>query len=169
MNNNEPLQLDNTGTGKIGSIRVVSGLSVKNKMKKILKDTRDHYAADPDGRRSISEDGECMYTWGQNHCAIGRYMSEEFQREDWVENNSSVRELTEWSKEGSEIDWVLRDEVHGLDVDFWIELQELHDTLSYWITKDCWNPDDLPLGLSPDGEAKYNRMYKKIEEGLYDG
>ena len=35
MNNNEPLQLDNTGTGKIGSIRVVSGLSVKNKMKKM--------------------------------------------------------------------------------------------------------------------------------------
>ena len=68
-------------------------MNKKQQMKDILKDTIDYYSEDPDNRRSIDEDGNCMYTWGNNHCAIGRYLKEEYQREDWTENDMSVHEL----------------------------------------------------------------------------
>ena len=170
MNTKEPLQLDNTGTGKIGSIRVSSSLSTKNKMLKILKETREYYSKDPDNRRCITKDGECMYTWGDNHCAIGRYMDEEYQFETWKQNNESVIELMDSEyNEYNDIDWCLRDDVHGLDVDFWRDLQGLHDTCSNWITNDSVNLEQLPTGISPQGIAKYHAIQLKIEEGRYDG
>ena len=168
MNNKEPLHLDNTGTGKVGSIRVTTGLSIKNKMLEILKDTRDHYAADPDNRRSITEDGECMYTWGKAHCAVGRYLKPEYQCEDWEDNNRSVNELMEGSDDGCNIDWCLRDEVHGLDADFWRNLQDFHDSYSCWITEEDWNKDEEPIGLSRVGKDNYRTIERKINMGDYD-
>ena len=145
----------------------------KNRMIKILKETRDWYAEDPDGRRSLDEDGQCMYTWGDSHCAVGRYMREEYQDESFSENNESVHQLCEHAEDMGEddfsIDWVLRKEVRGLDVDFWRDLQELHDSNSYWITEKSTNLENLPKGISPDGIAKYNSLLNKIEEGKYDG
>ena len=140
----------------------------KELMKQILKDTRDHYAADPDNRRSIDEDGNCMYTWGKSHCAIGRYLKPENQREDWYENGNSVNELMEGSDDGCNIDWCLRDEVHGLDVSFWRNLQDFHDSKSAWITKDDYNKDDEPIGLSLVGKDDYRVIERKINIGDYD-
>ena len=140
----------------------------KDRMKQILKDTRDHYAEDPDNRRSIDEDGNCMYTWGKSHCAIGRYLKPENQREDWYENGNSVNELMEGSDDGCNIDWCLRDEVHGLDVSFWRNLQDFHDSKSAWITKDDYNKDDEPIGLSLVGKDDYRVIERKINIGDYD-
>ena len=41
---------------------ISSALTIKQKMLQVLKDTRDHYAANPDKRRSIDGDGNCHYT-----------------------------------------------------------------------------------------------------------
>ena len=140
----------------------------KYKMKQILKDTRDHYAADPDNRRSIDEDGNCNYTWGKQHCAVGRYLKPEYQREDWIDNNMSVNELCEGSDEGWNIDWCLRDDVKGLDADFWRNLQDFHDSHSCWITEEDYNIDDEPIGLSRIGKENYRTIEKKINMGGYD-
>lgn len=43
-------------------------MNIKDKMFKVLKDTRDWYAEDPKGRRSLDKDGNCLFTWGKNHC-----------------------------------------------------------------------------------------------------
>ena len=147
-------------------------MNKQGQMLKILKDTRDYYAEDPNGRRSIDEDGNCNYTWGENHCAVGRYLKPEFQRETWSSNNDSVNQLceeygdvhSEWN-----IDWVLREEVHGLDSNFWRDLQEFHDSDNYWITETSINMQDFPKGISPDGIARYNSLLNRIEEGKYDG
>ena len=142
-------------------------------MKKVLKDTRDWYAEDPDERRSVSEDGSCMYTWGNQHCAVGRYMQECYQDESFPENNDSVNELCETGEDMGEdndsIDWCLRKEVHGLDSDFWRDLQDLHDSKEYWILKSSINLANFPKGISPDGIARYNSLLNKIEKGNYDG
>ena len=145
----------------------------KNKMIKILKETRDWYEEDPDNRRSMDEDGQCMYTWGDQHCAVGRYMKDEYQDESFPENNESVNQLYEHAEDMGEddygIDWVLREEVHGLDSDFWRDLQEFHDSDNYWITETSINMQDFPKGISPDGIARYNSLLNKIEKGTYDG
>tara|TARA_R100000152_G_C6632495_1_gene79640 strand:+ start:29 stop:484 length:456 start_codon:yes stop_codon:yes gene_type:complete len=148
----------------------------QEQMLKILKDTRDYYAEDPDGRRSIDDDGSCNYTWGENHCAVGRYLKPEFQRETWSSNGDSVNQLCEeygdvhgeWN-----IDWVLREEVHGLDADFWRDLQDFHDCRHNWICKDTFFPPDTenepPVGLSDTGKGHYVGMQDRIAEGRYDG
>ena len=144
-------------------------MNIKDKMFKILKDTRDWYAEDPKGRRSLDKDGNCLFTWGKNHCAVGRYMQETFQQEDWVQNNESVNELCKDSPGiGYNIDWCLREEVQGLDPDFWTHLQEFHDTRHYWNTKtESWD-NETDKGLSFHGKDKYNDILSRITDGKYD-
>ena len=62
-------------------------MNIKDKMIKVVKETEKYYAKDPDGRRSLDEDGNCMYTWGDKHCAVGRYMKKEFQEEEILGSN----------------------------------------------------------------------------------
>ena len=144
-------------------------MNIKDKMFKILKDTRDWYAEDPKGRRSLDKDGNCLFTWGKNHCAVGRYMQETFQQEDWVQNNESVNELCNDSPGiGYNIDWCLREEVQGLDPDFWTHLQEFHDTRHYWNTKtENWD-NQTDKGLSFHGKDRYNDILSRITDGKYD-
>ena len=144
-------------------------MNKQGQMLKILKDTRDYYAEDPDGRRSIDDDGSCNYTWGENHCAVGRYLKPEYQREDWCCNNDSVNELCESSDDGWNIDWCLRDEVKGLDADFWTRLQDMHDTGGFW---EEWNRDVDGLreyGLTDRGKEAYVSTQDRIARGDYDG
>ena len=54
-------------------------MNKKERMKQILKDTINYYDEDPDNRRSIDKDGNCNYTWGDTHCAVGRYLKPEYQ------------------------------------------------------------------------------------------
>ena len=75
-------------------------MSKQQQMKDILKETIEYYAKDPDNRRGIDEDGNCHYTWGDTHCAIGRYVKEEYQRENWIENDMSVNELCQNTDDG---------------------------------------------------------------------
>ena len=142
-------------------------MNKQEQMLKILKDTRDHYAEDPVNRRSVDKDGNCNYTWGNTHCAIGRYGKEEYQREDWVQNDKSINELCDQSDD-YDIDWCLREDVQGLDTNFWKNLQDFHDSHSCWITKDDYNLDDEPLGLSLVGKNNYRTIENKIDAGGYD-
>tara|TARA_R110000824_G_scaffold72334_3_gene184565 strand:- start:4736 stop:5170 length:435 start_codon:yes stop_codon:yes gene_type:complete len=144
-------------------------MNKREQMLEILKDTRDYYKEDPDNRRSIDDDGNCNYTWGENHCAVGRYLKPEFQREQWSSNNDSVNQLCEEYEDASAygIDWVLRDEVHGIDVDFWMQLQDFHDNRHNWITKKTASGTQLP-GISDDGKCEYVAIEDKITGGSYD-
>ena len=138
----------------------------QKQMLEILKDTRDYYAADPDNRRSITKDGECQYTWGNTHCAVGRYLREEYQVDNWQCNSESVNQLCEVSPNEWNIDWVLRDEVHGIDPDFWKDLQDFHDSRHNWIIT---KPSEREDGLSDTGKGHYVGMQDRIVEGRYDG
>ena len=144
-------------------------MNKQQQMKQILKETIDYYAKDPDNRRSVDKRGNCRYTLGDKHCAIGRYLKEEYQREDWIENVMSVNELCESSDAGWNIDWCLREDVQGLDADFWSSLQGFHDSQSCWVTEECCEHviDDESIGLSRIGKDKYRTIEKKINMGGY--
>ena len=146
-------------------------MSKQQQMKDILKDTIEYYAEDPDNRRSVDENGNCKYTLHTDtgrdrHCAIGKYLKKEYQREDWVENDMSINELCDQSDDYN-IDWCLRKDVQGLDTNFWKNLQDFHDSHSCWITEDDYNIDDEPLGLSRIGKDNYRTIEKKINMGGY--
>ena len=142
-------------------------MNKQQQMQDILKDTIDYYREDPVNRRSVDKDGNCKYTWGNTHCAIGRYLKEEYQRENWTENDMSVNELSSYSDRMS-IDYFLVEKVHGLDLDFWTRLQDMHDRISYW---EKWHEhrDGVgKYGLTDRGKTEYVKFQDKIAEGVYD-
>jgi len=146
-------------------------MSKQQQMQDILKETVDYYNEDPVNRRSVTKDGDCMYTWGKNHCAVGRFLKEEYQDETWDGNNESVNELCEHNENygGFDIDWCLIDRAQGLDVDFWTRLQNIHDTIGYW---EEWHEHEdgrRKYGLTDRGKEEYVRFQDKIAEGVYDG
>ena len=149
-------------------------MNKKQQMQDLLKDTVDYYSEDPNGRRSITDDGDCMYTWGKNHCAVGRYLREEYQDETWEDNNRSVNELAENADDGEwNIDWCLVDKAQGLDVLFWCDLQDMHDAMSYW-EEWCKDTDGQQIkqirkyGLTDRGKERYVALQDRIASGEYD-
>ena len=137
-------------------------MNKREQMLEILKDTRDYYKDDPVNLRSVDKDGNCNYTWGNTHCAIGRYLKPEHQKEKWSCNNDSVYQLSEEyisddNVDGT-IDWAVREEVHGIDVEFWMRLQDFHDCRHHW--------DEH--GVTDEGKHEYIQIQEKITGGSYD-
>ena len=145
-------------------------MNKQQQMQDLLKDTVDYYSEDPSGRRCMTDDGDCMYTWGKNHCAVGRYMRKEYQDETWEGNNESVNQLCERADDGDySIDHFLVKKAHGLDAIFWGELQDMHDKMSYWEEWDMHVDGKRKYGLTDKGKEAYVRFQDKIAGGEYDG
>jgi hypothetical protein len=142
-------------------------MNKQQQMQDILKDTVDYYSKDPANRRSVTDDGDCMYTWGKKHCAVGRYLRKEYQDETWSDNNMSAWELSEYSGNMT-IDQFLVDKVHGLDLDFWRDLQDMHDTVGYWEEWHEHKDGVRDYKLTDLGKEAYVRFQDKITEGQYD-
>lgn len=108
-------------------------LSRQKRCLEIIEDTLEFYKKNP---RAVNEFGQCSYIDGNgNRCAVGRYISEEHikQVNEKPFNGQSVDGLhNEW-----ELDTILIDTARGLDIDFWSDLQHLHDS------RKCWNGNKL--------------------------
>ena len=143
-------------------------MNKQQQMQDILKDTIDYYSKDPANLRCITDDGDCMYTWGKNHCAVGRFLKKEYRDERWEGNNESVYQLSEHSDDGN-IDKFLVSKAHGLDIDFWIRLQDLHDMAGHWERWDIDIDGRRKYGLTDRGKEAYVTFQDKIAEGEYDG
>ena len=143
-------------------------MNKQQQMQDILRDTVDYYREDPVNRRSVDKDGNCKYTWGNQHCAVGRYLKSEYQKENWIENDMSVYELSEYSGDFS-IDQFLVDKAHGLDLQFWRDLQDMHDIVGYWEEYDEHEDGRRKYGLTDRGKGVYVAMQDKISRGdVYD-
>ena len=90
----------------------MSKQSNRIRMQDILEDTIEYYSESP---RAMDSNGSCQYTDADgNHCAIGRYMREEFQTTEFYANNgTSVSSLS------ADLDSYLKSNVLGLTVNFW--------------------------------------------------
>ena len=78
----------------------------------------------------ITETGEsCRYNRGDgSHCAVGRCLDKKYQDmgEDIPGNDQRVDTLLDELRVSS-IDAIVQEKYRGHSLDFWIELQELHD------------------------------------------
>ena len=124
----------------------------------ILKETKEFYEADPNGRRALNG-GACMYKSAEtgSMCAVGRKLLDipTFIAEiQLVTGNPScatfsLAEIADnnWEKIGG-LDQFLEEECRGLPFGFWVDLQEFHDNYDYWGSN----------GLTLTGQAEYNRL-----------
>ena len=110
-----------------------------------------------------------MYTWGNKHCAVGRYLRTEYQDETWEYNNLSVNELSHNSDDGDwNIDWCIVDKAKGLDLNFWARLQDMHDMVGYW---EEWSQDTdgkREHKFTDRGKEVYVAIQDRIARGEYD-
>ena len=145
-------------------------MSKQQQMQDILKDTVDYYNVDPANRRCVTKDGDCMYSWGKNHCAIGRFLKDDYKNdESWsAKNNMGVLELESYAASEC-IDEYLIDSVHGLDANFWVRLQDIHDMVGYWEEWDVDVDGNRKYGLTDRGKEEYVQFQDSIAKGVYDG
>ena len=137
-------------------------MNKQQQMQEILKDTVDYYREDPEGRRAVDKNGDCEYTTDDGrHCAIGRYMRAEFLDTEWKENHGvGVYGLS------SNVDYYLKHDVRGLDIDFWRDLQDLHDSVGNWYRGKLFT--EPASDLSDVGKERYVYMQDRIARGEYD-
>ena len=128
-------------------------MSKQQQMKDILEDTIEYYSESP---RAMDLSGSCQYTDDNgNHCAVGRYMREEFQTTEFYANcGVSVGSLA------ADVDTYLKSNVLGLTEKFWSALQDVHDSSNNW--------GEYDEGLTAVGEVRCNSMKSRIEAGGYD-
>ena len=79
----------------------------------------------------------------------------------------SVHELSEYSDDMS-IDCFLVEKAHGLDLDFWTRLQDIHDIMSNWEDWSESRDGVRKYGLTDRGKEEYVKFQDKIAEGVYD-
>lgn len=127
----------------------------------IIIETIQFYKDDPTARRSLGPDGECYYANSADgldanitHCAIGRCMTEGSLK-SFGDFRGDVGDLVNKAKL-HHIDPLLYSEYQGHDIDFWDNLQQLHDQTRYWkpehlapVERWGWVKDYYPEALQP--------------------
>ena len=131
----------------------MSKQSDRIRMQDILEDTIEYYSESP---RAMDLSGSCQYTDGDgNHCAVGRYMREEFQTTEFYANcGVSVGSLA------ADVDTYLKSNVIGLTEKFWSALQDIHDSSNNW--------GEYGEGLTAVGRVRCDSMKDKINAGEYN-
>jgi hypothetical protein len=145
-------------------------MTEKKTVTEIVTDTEEFYGSDP-SRRAISYSNfvaGCRYfipPTGQK-CAVGRCLSEDGLA--WITDHkmlgAAVSELDQFLEdEDLTLDSLLRAEYRGLSLDFWVELQQIHDDDSFY-------PDvarDKKFGYTPEHSAQLRKDHAQYIIYMY--
>lgn len=127
--------------------------------REIIEDTVKHY----NSGNLATQDGHCMYvTESGLKCALGRCMTEEKAKEantftalsgpanatGLVQKYALRHDLPENTTYNEILDGFLQEEYKGHDIQFWADLQKLHDRPKNWTT----------TGLSEEGKDQYSTL-----------
>lgn len=97
----------------------------------IIQETVEYYSVDVN-RRAINHNPEfrygCYYKKGKAYCAVGRVMLD--PQEEWGGTVDILIDAIGRSIPFN--DKLLKPEYHNHSVNFWVDLQKLHDLPSYW-------------------------------------
>jgi hypothetical protein len=120
----------------------------------ILNETIEFYSEDV-SKRSTALGFGCVYN-GDNgtHCAIARCFIPFYKDQGKKLHNNTECNIEDFlsADEVPSIDMLLEDRYHGHELQFWVELQRLHDFDKHWNDK----------GLSELGEIKVEDMKEQF-------
>jgi hypothetical protein len=122
----------------------------------IIDETIEHYKSNP---RSFIMQGNtklCVYLSNEgNKCAFSRCCTDEGVA--WLHDEVDI--TLGGDNVGSEFLQFLKPEYQGHDVEFWLDIQDLHDVNSYW---EIEMVDNVPRNkLTPLGFMKYCNLKLK--------
>lgn len=127
----------------------------------IIDETAEYYKADTSRRGKKEKSGCTYYTIKGDHiimCAVGRCMTEKY-REVYMDNGDAADTIkpvidSEYPADThGGIDFALQPQYHGQIINFWMDLQDFHDTDSNW--------DDN--GLTISGNFKLGFLKEKYK------
>lgn len=118
--------------------------------KEIILETVEYYKTH---RRGITSHGTCVYGNEKNSkCAIGKVMNLESYNE--LKNYEGDVEDLLFNNDISDIDEILKDEYKNHELDFWMDLQHLHDGNSFW------KKESKGSSLTAMGQEEVNKLLK---------
>ena len=91
--------------------------------KEIILETANAYTSNT---RSVSYTGQCAYKSGEYKCAVGRCLlakSKLFKKSNLIEPITNIN---------GKVDNELKSEYRGHNIEFWQDVQALHDIRGYW-------------------------------------
>ena len=125
-------------------------------IKEIVMQVADTYTLNTRSTEIISDTDECRYqTKDGNMCAVGMCMSEPSLHE-FGSFIGSVRELhytTMNQRNEQGLDYLLKEEYKGHPIEFWSELQGLHDI------EDLWDEN----GLNHSGKIQASKIINEFK------
>ncbi len=99
-----------------------------------------------------------MYNaYNGTYCAVGRCFEDKWKRvdDDFVLENNDADIESMYIKNGFDsLDEMLKPKYRGHEVEFWEELQRLHDNSCNWNSQ----------GISNQGQVTVNKLLKNYEE-----
>lgn len=108
-------------------------------VEEIIQETVAYYLEDPSRRALIGEDNECVYENDDGKmCAVGRCMIPTVRKKYINLAQVGVEELIIQNRAKS-IDDVILEPYRGHPIDFWTDLQSLHDDQCFWTHSDADN------------------------------
>lgn len=120
----------------------------------ILTNLVSFYSEDPYNRRCQDDAGNAVYN-GRNgkHCAIGQCLLDEYRNKGrgLHGNSGTFDELMAYQNQ-TNLDEMLDEEYRGHEIEFWEQVQHLHDRDFHW----------TETGLSEDGHNKIKQIKEQF-------
>ena len=121
----------------------------------IIQMMANHYNED---NRSV-DSGDCFYARDGKMCAVGMCMTDE-AIDEFGDFMGTIHKLNAkiLTEENKSFDAIFKDEYKGHDLNFWEELQYLHDECMFW--DEC--------GLTLEGHDKVEALIKAYSDAITD-
>jgi len=118
----------------------------------ILTNMISFYSEDPN-RRSQDDVGSCVYNGRGRHCAVGRHLLQVYKDmgRKLKGNVGTIDELMAYH-DCIMLDEMLDEEYRGHEIEFWEQVQHLHDRDFHW----------TETGLSEDGHNKIKQIKEQF-------
>jgi hypothetical protein len=119
----------------------------------LLEETINYYSENISKRASTDDFASgCLYrTEDGRMCAVGRCLNQDLFDYEEFNTETPVVDISDYLEE-----WLL-EEYQGFDIDFWADLQTLHDIKEHWENK----------GLSKLGAEYKDKIVRRIKEDYY--
>lgn len=127
---------------------------------KLLQETVDFYSKDSSRRgmgKTMNGIKSCVYLAPKtgNMCAVGRCMTKRFASQSGTSTQDASGILS--VLQIIDIDVAMKPEYRGYNLNFWLNLQSLHDSEGNWDEK----------GITESGECEAANIRIKIIDGIF--
>ena len=117
----------------------------------IIKELFDNYYVKYPWRRALDNDGNCLYKTDHKipkYCAVGKCLTESGVKYAMETHVGSVDDFYDGKSEHCSVEPFLKKKYKGHDMDFWRDMQILHDFEDNWDDK----------GITVEGKIALERL-----------